>query len=265
MHPANLDFSDEEDVPDFLPKSFTDDLSGILSEIQRHVDNGHRGEMIREGIVVAIVGRPNVGKSSLLNLLAARDVAIVTDVAGTTRDLLQVDLDIGGYAFQVIDTAGLRETESVVEAEGIRRARELVERADIVLHLDDSGDWGKLTASGVVWCVSSKSDVFGVVSDEVLALSSDTGAGVDELLGRLSDFATGHLARGELQIVTRERHTAELRNAVVALELCSSVSVAPEFRAEFLRSASDSLGRIVGAVDIEDVLDRLFAGFCIGK
>lgn len=264
---ACLDFSDEEDVPNNLPDGFERKLAELTGQVAHHLNRANIGEMVREGIVVAIVGRPNVGKSSLLNVLAARDVAIVTEEAGTTRDLLQVDLDIGGAAFQIFDTAGLRQTESVVEAEGIRRAQALIERADIVLHLDDRDDFDMtIVCDGDVWRLRTKSDLDGAVGNgEELSISSQSLAGVDELLDRLGRFAAQFDFGGELQIVTRQRHLSELKLVQESLIACSDPAIALEIRAEHLRQGSDALGRIVGLVDIEDVLDRLFAGFCIGK
>lgn len=263
---ACLDFADEEDVPNALPLSFEEGLKSLVDRVSGHLDRAHVGEMVREGVLVAIVGRPNVGKSSLINVLADRDVAIVSEEAGTTRDLLRVDLDIGGQAFQLVDSAGLRNTESVVEAEGVRRARDLICRADIVLHLDDGANFaGEALERDSVWRILSKSDLAAKTGAYDIALSSKTQNGIDLLLGRLKQFAQDHVSMGEHQIVTRQRHLEEIRRVVAALSACQNSSLALEFRAEHLRQASDAVGRIVGLVDVEDVLDRLFAGFCIGK
>lgn len=263
---ACLDFADEEDVPNALPLSFEDGLKSLIDLVDGHLDRAHVGEMVREGVMVAIVGRPNVGKSSLINVLANRDVAIVSEEAGTTRDLLQVNLDIGGQAFVLVDSAGLRETESVVEAEGIRRARDLIGRADIVLHLDDGANFGD---GGVehdsVWRIFTKSDLGEGIGTYDIALSSKTQDGIDELLAQLKQFAQDYVSLDEHQIVTRQRHLDGLRDVFEALRSVQDQSLALEFRAEHLRLASDAVGRIVGLVDVEDVLDRLFAGFCIGK
>lgn len=265
---ACLDFSDEEDVPNTLPTSFENKLAELIKGVETQVQRAHVGEMVRDGIVVAIVGAPNVGKSSLLNVLAARDVAIVSAEAGTTRDLLEVDLDIHGQAFRIVDSAGLRETESLVEAEGIKRARALIERADIVLNLSDgSGATIGGFGSGTGWRVRTKSDLErdSVLGDFDIALSSKTQAGVGELLDRLGAFARAHIGSDEQQIITRQRHLIALQEALSSLLAGQELGLALEFRAEHLRQASDAIGRIVGLVDVEDVLDRLFAGFCIGK
>lgn len=263
---ACLDFSDEEDVPNVLPLSFEDGLKSLSDRVNGHLERAHIGEMVREGVLVAIVGRPNVGKSSLINVLADRDVAIVSEEAGTTRDLLQVDLDIGGQAFVLVDSAGLHETESVVEAEGIRRARDLIDRADIVLHLDDAANFDDgAVEHDSVWRILTKIDMGGQVGECDIALSSMTQGGIDTLLARLKLFAQDHVSVEEHQIVTRQRHLDGLRIVFEALHAAKDQSLALEFRAEHLRQASDAVGAIVGLVDVEDVLDRLFAGFCIGK
>lgn len=265
---ACLDFSDEEDVPNVLPVSFDDKLGGLIQSVEAQVRRAHVGEMVRDGIVVAIVGAPNVGKSSLLNVLAARDVAIVSEEAGTTRDLLEVDLDIQGQAFRIIDSAGLRETESAVEAEGIKRARALIDRADIVLNLSDGiSVSGADFEAGTVWNIRTKMDLEQDSVDRGydLSLSCKTQDGIGELLSRLGAFASAHIVSDEQQIITRQRHLVELQTTLSSLMASQDDAMALEFRAEHLRLASDAIGRIVGLVNVEDVLDRLFAGFCIGK
>ncbi len=263
---ARLDFSDEGDVPEALPEGFSAALNALRADMAAALATGKSGERIREGFRVAIVGRPNAGKSSLLNALARRDVAIVTEEAGTTRDVLEVPLDLNGYAVLLYDTAGLREACSAAEQEGVRRARLTAEAADLVLWLEDStGPPGEAwRVPGVpVWPVRTKIDLVREPSAEnVLAVSAKSGEGLDllvEWIGERVAAATG----SESAIVARQRQRETIEAAIVAL--ADAQGAPDEVAADLLRSAGDAIGRLTGRIGVEDVLDRLFAEFCIGK
>jgi tRNA modification GTPase len=218
---------------------------------------------MREGLHVAIVGAPNVGKSTLLNALAKRDVAIVSPYAGTTRDVLEVHLDLGGYPVTLIDTAGLRTTADPVEQEGIRRAQARASDADLVLWLDDAGfaTPSPVTASQL-WRVATKVDATRTGPSE-FSISARTGEGVDGLVAGLARFAEEALAAPS-GLITRTRHRVLLGDAEAALAHALA-ETEPELIAEALRRASFALGRLLGKVDVEDILGSIFGRFCIGK
>lgn len=261
---ARLDFADEGDVGEALPADFAATLGALKGEMREAAVQAQAGERVREGFRVAIVGRPNAGKSSLLNALSRRDVAIVTEEAGTTRDVLEVPLDIGGYPVIAYDTAGLREAGSAAEAEGVRRARLAAESADLVLWLEDC----TLALGGApevegrpVWRVATKIDL-AEVPVEGVGISVVTGAGLQDLVERIGEAAAESMGSGSA-VVTRRRQAEAIADALAALEV-AGVS-GEEITADLLRSASDAIGRLSGRVDVEDVLDRLFSEFCIGK
>lgn len=272
---AALDFSDEEDVPESVGSEIWRDLGALVGEIGVHLDDSGRGERIRSGVEIVILGPPNAGKSSLLNLLARREVAIVTPEAGTTRDLIEVHMDIEGFSATLVDTAGLREATGVVEAEGIRRAEARAANADLVLLLSDVGE------DRVVQPDDSAPKIFRVgtkidrIDSEVersslrrdfdFLISSVSGEGIDELLSRISRYFSEEFAGGEEPLITRARHRRALEECRESLISACSESSGLELRAEELRRATDSLGRITGRVDVEDLLDVIFGEFCIGK
>lgn len=265
---ARLDFADEGDVAGDLPDTFATQLADLTAEISVALDGFKGGRLVRDGVRVALAGAPNAGKSTLLNVLAKSNVAIVTDVPGTTRDVVEVSLDLGGHLFVVADTAGLRETSDPVESEGVRRAVARMAGSDLVLHLiaPDSGDTELQVPENIeVWRVGTKADLGDPsVPELVLEISAVTGAGMDMLVAALEQFADRHGAGEEAPLVSRARDREHLQVAVDALE-AAQADKPLELKAEDLRRASDALGRLAGAVDAEDVLDRLFAGFCIGK
>jgi tRNA modification GTPase len=267
---AELDFADEDDVPGSVSTRVWIDMAAVLEEIKRHLAGAHYGEIVRDGLKVVIAGPPNSGKSSLLNALASRDVAIVTEIAGTTRDVLQVDLNIDGFAVKLYDTAGIRDTNEVVETEGIRRALKAVGDADIVLSLAENGQLAQESYAGfngIVIRVGTKFDLpTTVLRDYDLQLSSQTGVGLAELRDRiaaeLASFNSGH----SLALPSRLRHRELIAEATGHLNLAvSHVDAGLDVRAEFLRLASQSLGRITGHVGVEDLLEIIFSEFCIGK
>lgn len=262
---ARLDFSDEGDVVDALPESFGDRIASLRTDIGVALASVEHGRIVREGIRVALAGPPNAGKSSLLNALAKSDIAIVTDEAGTTRDVREVPLDINGQLYILLDLAGLRETDSKAEAEGVRRARQAIEHADIVLWLSAPDLPTELAHEGHprMLRVGTKRDL-GDVAGTDITVSARSGQGLSELLGQIEQLGQG-LAAGEPSLLSRERDRLALQSAMEALDATSVQLAVPEFAAESLRIASQSLERLVGRLDAERVLDRLFASFCIGK
>lgn len=260
---ARLDFSDEGDVDEALPAAFGDSIVLLKQDIAVALASIEHGRIIREGIRVALAGAPNVGKSSLLNALAKSDIAIVTDEAGTTRDVREVPLDIGGQLYVLLDLAGLRETDSKAEAEGVRRAQQAIDQADIVLWLTATDIENEIVPPEGAVRVGTKADIADV-ADVDLAISVQTGQGVDALLDHISRLGE-ELAKGEPSLLSRERDRIALSEAVTAIEATEHLLAAPELAAESLRIASQALERLVGRLDAERVLDRLFSSFCIGK
>lgn len=265
---ARLDFSDEGDV-DELGLDFWESLEGLREDISRAIARSRSGERVRQGFRVALMGKPNAGKSTLLNALAQRDVAIVTAEPGTTRDVLEVPMDLGGYPVLLYDTAGLRETASEAEREGVRRAVRAGEAADLVLWLHDLGDNQPievpvLPAGTDVWEISTKSDLNSDRNSGELRISATTGEGLDALLRKLTEAAANAMGPGG-ELVARERHRVALLDVQRALKDAAEPGMAPEITADLLRAAADAMGRISGRVDVEDVLDAIFREFCIGK
>lgn len=270
---AAIDFSDEGDVPQNLLAPAAEIARELGEEIKGALDDARRGERLRDGFVVAIAGAPNVGKSTLLNRLAAREVAIVSPTPGTTRDAIEVALDLGGVPVVLVDTAGVREASDPVEAEGVRRALARIESADLVLSLMDASEPSRgqgVSGLGAVE-VWTKIDLLDSEAQRVLPaqgsirISAKTGAGMDELIAMLAREAS--TLAGEPALVTHERQRHALREAVERLEGALRIA-APgqeELFAEELRLAARALGRVTGAVGVEDVLDAVFRNFCVGK
>lgn len=269
---AGIDFSDEE-VPEEADSELRAGVGALLNEIKAHLNDAHRGELIREGLYITVIGQPNSGKSTLVNALAKRDVAIVSETAGTTRDVIEVRMDLGGYAVTLADTAGLREAVGAIEAEGVRRALARAEAADIViLVLDGTApdpfagipEDAKAKAALAVW---NKADRGFPVARDGLAMSARTGEGVPALVGALAGLVEDRLAdAGEAPVLTRARHRRALEEAAAALaRALEAPPEAPELMAEDMRLALRELGRITGRVDVEELLDVVFRDFCIGK
>jgi tRNA modification GTPase len=266
---AELDFSDEADVPGSVSDQVWNDMHALRDEMLRHLERFHAAEIVRDGFRVVILGAPNAGKSSLLNCLAGRDVAIVTDEPGTTRDVLEVALDLKGVKVILSDTAGIREQPGMVEAIGIERARAAAERADLVLMLEDMRAPSVIAAPGGVGVlkVGTKLDLMGrPASGFDVAISSVTGAGIDELLARIAERA-GEKTRpvSESAVPTRQRHVDLVTAAVAGLGEALHDGALLELRVEGLRVAGDRLGRLSGEIDPEEVLGEIFSAFCIGK
>ena len=286
---ARIDFSDEADVPEDLIGPALNAAQQLRSMIATALADGGRGERLRDGLVVAIAGPPNAGKSTLLNRLARREAAIVSPHAGTTRDVIEVHLDLAGYPVTLLDTAGIRDSDDPVEQEGVRRALARAAAADLVLWVIDPLEGQRLTddAPGKlvkteVWMVLNKADLsvdklwincespFAASTEtsiKTFAISALTGSGIEPLIGALSAYAEAYFASTESAWVTRARHRHALEETVAALDRALAVGPSghEELIAEELRAAATTLGRLTGRIDVEDILDVIFRDFCIGK
>ena len=290
---ARIDFSDEADVPEDLIAPAAQLARSLRDEIAAALADGGRGERLRDGLVVAIAGPPNAGKSTLFNRLARREAAIVSPYPGTTRDVIEVHLELGGYPVTILDTAGIRDSAEPVEEEGVRRARARAAAADLVLWVTDvsASDAARLELQALKtdsprWSVQNKIDLLpngknsralaGSDRQEqkseyqfVFLVSAQGGEGLDQLCSALTEFAEENFSGGEAAVITRARHRQALEETAVALDraLTEAESQNPreELIAEELRHATTGLGRLTGRVDVEDVLDKIFRDFCIGK
>ena len=264
---AELDFSDQDDVPPGLNDALHEETRSLIGRIEAIAARFRQAELVREGFRVAIVGAPNAGKSSLLNALALRDVAIVSDEPGTTRDLVEVALDLDGFKVIVTDTAGIREAVGVAEAIGIERARRAADEADLVILLEDISkpQLVALNLEREAIRVGAKFDLQEAGADKYdLVVSSATGYGIAELLGLIGERLHANVAVGEGLISVRERHVGHILRARDAL-LCVTEAVETEIVAEELRVAAVEIGRVVGLGDTEELLGEIFSRFCIGK
>jgi tRNA modification GTPase len=258
---ALIDFPDE-DLPPEVGDRVVAEIDALRGELRAHLDDGRRGEKLREGLVFAVTGPPNVGKSSLVNLLAERDVAIVAPSPGTTRDALEVRVVLAGVPVTLVDTAGLRDTEDAIEAEGVRRARARAAAADYVLVVGDV--LAGVAGDGETLRICNKTDLGGAVPDGALGVSARTGAGMEALRSRLEEIARALTEGAGPPPLTRLRHRAALLSACDRLDAAAHAEL-PELRAEDLRLALGAIGRITGAVGVEDLLGDIFGRFCIGK
>jgi tRNA modification GTPase len=281
---AGIDFSDEDDVPKDMMARALELIRPLAEEISKA--GAGQGERLREGLRVAIAGPPNAGKSTLFNRLARREAAIVSPFPGTTRDVLELHLDLGGYPVTVLDTAGIRETNDPVEREGVRRASEQAAGANLMLWVVDANASEcqmlelpaiKVESESITWLVANKIDLAAEeerrkiesrfnAKEVVNFVSSKTGAGVDELVNAVARFAERFFTP-EPALVTRERQRAHLKETVLALHGAQRAALdgREEILAEQLRLATRALGKLLGRVDVEDVLDVIFRDFCIGK
>ena len=278
---ATLDFPDEDDVPVRVSEQLRETLRQVLEEIKIHLDDNRRGERLRSGVRVVIAGPPNVGKSSLLNCLAQRDAAIVSSQAGTTRDIIEVHLNLGGMPVILVDTAGIHESADDIEKQGIERAQAQSKQADILLWLCEASDkrfqGANLADSDLIDAgvepdlVFTKADLAepGEVrsgAEAVCLISVKTGEGIEALLDYLKGQAQELVGTGHEAVLTRTRHRQALVDCCGYLEQAIAQNAdAEELNAEDIRLAARALGRITGRVDVEAVLDVVFADFCIGK
>ncbi|SDD30204.1 tRNA modification GTPase [Kordiimonas lacus] len=284
---ADIDFPDE-DLPEGVAGAVRPNILSLKQEITQHLVDGRRGEALREGFRIVIMGEPNAGKSTLLNSLAKSDVAIVSDEEGTTRDAIEIQLDLGGYPVRLIDTAGVREGQGAIEQEGIRRALARAEEADLRLVLVRADDWPKVPESMQKWLdekallvitqtdrreAASGETMFHVKHDELpvgiigaASVSAKADHGLDELFDTLTDHVRDAMAPREVPSLTRVRHRRALEDAVEHLDrFDQNAGMDAVLAAEDVRMAARSLGKITGRVGVEDILDVIFSDFCIGK
>ena len=258
---ALIDFPDE-DLPPEVEADLLASVHSLRSEIESHLDDRHRGEKLREGLCFAITGAPNVGKSSLINALAERDVAIVSATPGTTRDAIETRVVLGGVPITLVDTAGLRDASDPIEAEGVRRAQSRAASADLVMTVVEAGASFPPATGGLI--VANKSDLYPEQRPDVLPVSALTGAGLPELRARLAAEATALTQSSGPPPLTRARH----RTALLAVErqlADAEDAIEPELRGEAMRLGLRALGTITGQIGVEDILDSIFRQFCIGK
>ena len=282
---ALIDFPDE-DLPPEVEDALLAEVRVLRTAISAHLDDQHRGEKLRDGLIFAITGAPNVGKSSLINALAGRDVAIVSATPGTTRDVIETRVVFGGVPVTLIDTAGLRDTQDPIEAEGVRRAHARAADADLVILVEEAGsfawapegtsarsnpmferpdsrtDRSALSQSALI--VANKADLRADPRPSVLSVSALTGLGLDVLFARLADAARALTETGGPPPLTRARHRVALATAARWLDEAEGARE-PELRGEAMRLALRAIGSITGQVGIESILDAIFREFCIGK
>ena len=226
------------------------------------------GERLREGFTVVIAGPPNVGKSTLMNALARREVSIVSPIPGTTRDLIEASLELRGFPVTLVDTAGLRESDDPIEREGVARARRRAERADLTLWLTDSTayDAPPFTGPGAAITVATKADLGAWAEAEAIRVSAVTVEGIEQLLDAIADVAAEQMTGPTPALITLERHRIAYTDALVALERALDPAQSElELVAEDLRLAARALERIAGRIDVEDVLGEIFKRLCVGK
>lgn len=277
---ALIDFADE-DLPPSVEAQLRDDSKALIRAIETVLDDGRIGEQVRNGVTISLLGPVNAGKSTLLNSLAGRDAAIVSDEAGTTRDVVSVRLEIDGVPVTLLDTAGVRQTGDLIEAEGVRRAVEAAKGASASLIVLDGSDAGwpealenlRGMAGPSCGVILNKCDL---MQDAAIAAAAETGAltvslaegtGFDRVVACLRDLVVPANRDEGSSLITRERHRTALQDTVASLEaaLCHDFAIAPELAAEDYRRAADSLGRITGQIDAEELLGSIFSSFCIGK
>lgn len=274
---AAIDFSDEADVGTSSFEEARGRVETLATAVRHHLDDGHRGEIVREGFHVVLAGPPNVGKSSLLNALARREAAIVSEEAGTTRDVIEVRLDLNGLPIVVSDTAGIREAEGKVEAEGIRRTLATAKSADLVVWVMEPGDPEAVLPADLLeradrtLLAVNKVDLMPgggapPLPDDILPLSARTGQGIEELTRRIGAIAAERIGPLDTPAIAHIRHRRLIETCLEGLSgFLKGDADQVELRAEDLRRAAAALGRITGRVDVEDVLDQVFSRFCIGK
>jgi tRNA modification GTPase len=260
---AELDFSDEADVTAFSAARLDALLSPLAGDMRAALRLAPASERMCDGFTVMILGRPNVGKSTLINALTQRELAITSSIPGTTRDMIEAHLDIGGLPVTLIDTAGLREAADEIERIGVDRTLARIESADLALWLSDSGEPPPPSVVETIR-VATKTDV-SPAPEGAIGVCALSGEGLENLAAAIGSLARARLGDGASALIVRERHRQALEEAAESVEAVIGEKRALELQAEELRRASRALGRIVGAVDVEDVLDAVFSRFCIGK
>ena len=264
---ALIDFSDEE-LPSELENIFLEKVSCLLKEMKSSVKESFYGERLRDGFIVTIIGRPNVGKSSLINYLSNKKIAIVTNEPGTTRDILEVMLDFSGYPVFLNDTAGIRESKSKIEKLGIKKAINKAKKSDVVLILSDTCDFiaPELTKNQKIIFVQTKSDLKKEIREDAHQISVKQNIGINELIEKIVSYFIS-LSPRESVYLTRLRHVDGVKNAIAALDRLNKINLNnnTELVAEELRVAAISIGSITKIIDVEEVLDDIFNSFCIGK
>jgi tRNA modification GTPase len=270
---AQIDFAEGEELPEQLVVPALRLVDQLREEIEQALFQATRGERLREGLVVTIAGPPNAGKSTLLNRIAMRDAAIVSPTAGTTRDVIEVHLDLDGFPVTVLDTAGIQDSSDPVEQEGVRRARDRADGADLVLWVTDCRDpLAPPSQWPTAWMVRNKADLDPAQRNEgqqrefILLVSATAGYGINALIAAITGYARDYFT-AEPALVTRDRHRRALQDAAAALNraLVEGPHGREDIVAEELRSAAVTLGRLTGRIDVEDILDVIFREFCIGK
>lgn len=273
---ASIDFPDEADIPGEVDLSALAPIAELAAELEAALGDAGRLNAVREGFRVAILGPPNAGKSSLMNRLARREAAIVSPIAGTTRDVVEVRLVLAGFPVWVADTAGLREASDAIEAEGVRRALARAEEADLRIWVSDAADVSRETLAaqrpGDIE-VLNKADLIETAparagGEDVYIVSAKTGAGFEALERRLAQIVRERLEGDEAPLVTRARHRELVEEALLAVKRAlkgAKSAIGAELVSEDLRLAARALGRITGTIDAEDLLERIFSQFCVGK
>jgi tRNA modification GTPase len=267
---TQIDFTDVEDASDFTLESVRGAARDAIERIDRALATADSAQRLRDGFTIVIAGPPNVGKSTLMNALAGRDIAITSPIPGTTRDLIEVFLDLRGYPVILVDTAGIRDAPDPVEREGVARARRRAESADLMLWLNDGGDALAPSAGSPTLRVRTKTDLKGADMSAAgltdLAISAKTGAGIDRLLDVIADLAEERMSSREPAVLTLERHRLGFQAARRALaSVLEPEPAEPELIAEDLRRAAFAMDQIVGRIGVEDVLGEIFARLCVGK
>lgn len=265
---AFIDFP-EEDIPPEKQNEITGHIQELIQKINHHLDDGKRGQKLRDGFQIALIGAPNAGKSSLINALTQKEMAIVSTTAGTTRDVVEAYLDVDGFPVILADTAGLRETSEEIEQEGIRRAVKKATEADLIIHLIDSTQPADASSflTGIqpdkILTVYNKSDITPI-SEQTLSVSAKTGQGIDVLWNQIKQILSSQMAVCDKAVITRERYRVALNECVVQLTQALNQTEI-ELKAENLRLAAKALGRITGRIEADELLDVIFRDFCIGK
>ena len=264
---ADIDFA-EEDIPDDVLKNINEKIEKLLAEMNEHINQRNQGEILRDGYRVVIVGTPNVGKSSLINLLANRDVAIVSDREGTTRDALEVRLNIAGFPVVFTDTAGLRQTSDEIEKKGIEITQKKIDEANLVIELFD--DPTKLNFHDERLTILNKCDLHNKdnqIYDGAINISVSKGDGIDHLIKQISDKVSDNFVSYSDTIPTKTRYILGVQNSIQSLLNAKTIDLKnnSELMVEELRLAIQEIGKITGHVDVEEYLEVIFKDFCIGK